>query len=221
VKGRVGNGAAAVAAAPAHEEGAAMKRSESRRWESGFSLLETLVASAILGMLAVVGIGSFGRLCAQSSTQALGEVVRAMVARAQGQAVIRRTYTAVVFEPTDVGAAALIYEDGDGDGVTREDIKRGTDRPLTSTVLMKEGWAYLGLPDSVKTDPMGNPLGNGDPIRFGRGDILSFGPNGTGTPGSLYLRDIRGTEAWAFRVAGIDGRIRYYRWWKGKWKEVR
>jgi prepilin-type N-terminal cleavage/methylation domain-containing protein len=198
-----------------------MVRRESRGLESGFSLPETLVASAILGMIAVVGIGSFGRLCSQSSTQALGEVVRAMLARAQGQAIMGRTYTAVVFEPTERGAAVVICEDGDRDGVTREDIEQGTDRPLTSRIMLKEGWAYLGLPDAVKTDPMGRPLGSRDPIRFGRGDILSFGPNGTGTPGSLYLRDIRGTEAWAFRVAGIDGRVRLYRWWKGNWKEVR
>ena len=98
---------------------------------------------------------------------------------------------------------------------------RGTDRPLGSPIYLREGHAYLGLPEAVRTDPSGAPIPDEDPVRFGRGDILSFSPTGTSTPGSLYLRDVSGGEAWAFRVAGLDGRIRCYRWWKGKWGEVK
>ena len=198
-----------------------MDRPINLKGSRGYSVPETLVASAILGLMAVVAMGTLERLCAQSSTQALNQVVRGLVGQAQCRAVTVRAYVGLAFESAAAGATGRIYEDGDGDGVTREDIQGGVDHPLTSPIVLREGWAFLGIPDGVKKDPLGNPVAEHDPVRFGRGDILSFSPTGTSTPGSLYLRDAHGTECWAFRVAGIDGRIRTYRWWKGKWSEVK
>ena len=128
----------------------------------------------------------------QSSTRALNQVVRGLTGYAACRAAIERTYVAVAFEQGERGANARLYADGDGDGVTREDIERGVDRPLGAPVLLREGRAYLGLPTAVETDPAGNPLNGQDPIRFGRGSILSFSPTGTSTPGSLYLRSVSG-----------------------------
>lgn len=193
----------------------------SKSGERGFSLPEVLVVGLLMGLVAIVVMGGTERLLEQSSTQALNQIVRGMVGHAAAQAVIGRTYVAVSFEQGAQGANARLYADGDGDGVTREDMGRGMDRPLGGPVVLHEGRAYLGLPDVVRTDPLGNPLTSQDPIRFGRGSILSFSPTGTSTPGSLYLRSSSGKEAWAFRVAGIDGRIRCYRWWKGSWSEAK
>jgi hypothetical protein len=187
----------------------------------GYSLLETLVMLLLTALLSWVGIGSFSRLMAQSSTRSLAQVVRSLVVESATRAVSSRTYVGIVFERGERGATAQIVEDGDWDGVTHEDMARRTDRALGSRLYLREGSAYLGLPDAVRTDPSGARIPDGDPIRFGRGDILSFSPTGTSTPGSLYLRDASGKEAWAFRVAGLDGRIRCYRWWKGKWSEVK
>jgi len=198
-----------------------MARMTSQSDERGFSLLETLVVSALMGLMALVVMGSTERLMEQSSTRALNQVVKGLVGQAACRAAMERIYIAVAFEEGEAGANARLYADGDGDGITREDIGRGMDRPLGAPVFLHEGRAYLGLPSAVKTDPAGNPLNGQDPIRFGRGSILSFSPVGTSTPGSLYLRAVSGKEAWAFRVAGIDGRIRTYRWWKGKWSEVK
>ncbi len=206
---------------PLAGEGYDMDRQISLKGSRGVSVPETLVASAILGLMAVVGMGTLERLCAQSSAQALNQTVRGLVGQAQCRAVAGRLYVGLAFESTADGAVGRIYEDGDGDGVTREDIQKGVDRPLTSRIPLRAGWAFLGVPEGVKKDPLGNPLAEPDPVRFGRGDILSFSPTGTSTPGSLYLRDAHGTECWAFRVAGIDGRVRTYRWWKGKWSEVK
>jgi len=198
-----------------------MARMTSQMDERGFSLPETLVVSALMGIMALVAMGSTERLLEQSSTRALNQVIRGLVGQAACRAAMARTYVAIAFEEGEGGANARLYEDGDCDGVTREDIGRGMDRPLGAPVFLHEGRAYLGLPSAVKTDPAGNPLTGQDPIRFGRGSILSFSPTGTSTPGSLYLRAVSGKEAWAFRVAGIDGRIRTYRWWKGSWSEVK
>ena len=52
--------------------------------------------------------------------------------------------------------------------------------------------------------------GLGDPIRFNRSDLASFGPLGTGTPGSLYLTD--GRRLVVVRVLNRTGRVRTLAW---------
>ncbi len=187
----------------------------------GFSLLEVLATVSLMGLLSVVGIGSVSRLAAQSSTRALAQVVRGLVNESATRAVAGRAYVGIVFERDERGATAQLVEDGDWDGVTHEDMARGADRALGARTYLKEGRAYLGLPSGVTTDPTGARIPDDDPVRFGRGDILSFSPAGTSTPGSLYLRNTSGDEAWAFRVTGLDGRIRCYRWWRRRWSEVK
>ncbi len=185
--------------------------------ERGSSLVESLLVVAALGMASVVAAGVLSRIAAQSATRSLASEVKALVAEAGTRAVCERTYVGVVFSDTDGGVSARLYRDGDADGVTREDIRRGIDRPLGSSRPLRQPWARVGIPPGARTDPAGNPLPPNDPVRFGRGNTLSFSPTFTATPGTLYLRDVEGKEAWAFRAAGIDGRLRLYRWFKGTW----
>ncbi len=111
-----------------------------------------------------------------------------------------------------------LYRDGNANGITHEDIRRGIDRPMGSRILFDEARAFIGIPAAVTRDPMGKPLDNENPVKFGRGDILTFGPLATATPGSLYIREASGTVVWAFRVSGLGGRVRVFRWFKGQWK---
>jgi len=99
--------------------------------------------------------------------------------------------------------------------VTREDIERWRGPPARRAVLLREGRAYLGLPTAVETDPAGNPLTGQDPIRFGRGSILSFSPTAQAPPDPSNLRSVSGNEAWPSASRASMGRIRTYRWWKG------
>lgn len=194
------------------------RRSEtSQQREKGSSLLEGLFAAAALGMAAVLAVGGLGRIAGQSATRSLATEVKALVAEAGTRAVCERTYVGIVFSEHAGGVCARLYRDGDADGVTKEDIRRGIDRPLGSSRPLRQPWARVGIPPAVRTDPSGNPLPPDDPVRFGRGNTLSFSPTFTATPGTLYLRDAEGKEAWAFRAAGIDGRLRLYRWFKGEW----
>ncbi|MEW5765188.1 MAG: hypothetical protein ACOYXN_13045 [Acidobacteriota bacterium] len=185
--------------------------------ERGSSWIEGLLTVAALGMAAVVAAGALNRIAGQSATRSLASEVKALVAEAATRAVCERTYVGVVFSDSENGVTARLYRDGDADGVKREDIRRGIDRPLGSARPLKQPWARVGIPPEVRTDPAGNPLPPDDPVRFGKGNTWSFSPTFTATPGTLYLRDAEGKEAWAFRAAGIDGRMRLYRWFKGTW----
>lgn len=185
--------------------------------ERGVTLLETLIVAAIAGMLGVVAAGAVNRLLESSSTWSLAVTVKALIQEAATRAVIERQYVGLVVRQTEKGAYAQLFADGDWDGITSEDIASGKDKPLGSRFYLKEERAYLGIPEGATRDPEGAPLAGTDPVRFGRGDILSFSPTATATPGTLYIRDQSGKEGWAFRVAGLGGRVRAYRWWKGKW----
>ena len=189
--------------------------------ERGMTIMEGLAALALCSMVAVVTAGVFGRMTQQSSTRALATTFQALLAEATTRAVMERDTVSIVFEEDEQGCYGRLYRDGDFDGVNREDIASGVDRPISAAIYLRAGFAFAGLPPAVRTDPLGDPIGGSDGARFGRGDILSFTPLGNATPGSLYLRDLSGQEAWAFRVAGLGGRVRTFHWLKGHWKQVR
>lgn len=186
--------------------------------ERGMSLPEVLAVLAVLAILGMVSVGVAGRIIEQASGRSLVTTFKALVAAACTRAIQERRYVGIVFEDGPRGATGRLYADGDGDGILREDIRGGVDRPLGSAVVLRAERAYVGIPDGATKDPMGKPLGGTDPVRFGRGEILSFSPLALATPGSLYLTESDGREGWAFRVAGVDGRVRVFRWFDGKWE---
>lgn len=191
-----------------------------RRGERGRSLLEGSLAALMVGMAVVTGAGAMGRLQDQAAFRALAQRVQVLASEASFRAVVERTHVGLVFREGVEGVWARLYRDEDGDGVSAEDIRRGVDRPLSGATLLREAGARTSIPAAVTVDPAGRPLPPGDPVRFGRGDTLSFGPLGTATPGTLYLASGDQREVFAFRTAGVDGRIRAFRWFRGSWSPV-
>ncbi len=185
--------------------------------ERGASLLEGSLVALMVGMAVVTGVGAAGRLQDQAASRALAQEVKALASEAVFRAVVERTHVGLVFREGAEGVWARLFRDGDGDGISAEDIRRGVDRPLSSPFRLREAGARTSIPAAVTVDPAGRPLPPGDPVRFGRGETLSFGPLGTATPGTLYLASGDGREVFAFRTAGVDGRIRVFRWFRGRW----
>ncbi len=107
------------------------------------------------------------------------------------------------------------YRDGDGDGVRADDIAAGRDllidgpRDLPSRY---EGTDFGLLEAAIPEVPPGTGSlpPHGDPVRFGRADIVSFTPRGTSSSGTLYVSDGRSTVA-AVVLYGATGRIRICR----------
>ena len=196
------------------------ERRTGRAAEKGMTLIEVVCAMAVTAMLLTIGLGALGRVLHQSATRSIVTTFRALVAEASTRAVMERSYVGVVFTTTDRGVFGRLYRDGDWDGITHADIRNNVDTPLGSAVRLKEPGATIGIPADLVRDPFGFRLRPGDGVRFGRGDILSFSPTATATPGSLYIEDKSGMEAWAFRVSGIGGRVRVFRWFAGSWSLV-
>lgn len=197
-----------------------MDRKATKRSEYGITLVELLWVMAIMTMATVLGVGAMARIMEQACSQSVVTKVKSTINFASTQAVMKRCCVGVVFESGESGITANLFIDGDGDGVNRVDIRRGTDVKLGSRILLDEGKAFVGIPEAVRKGPGGESLDPSNPVRFGRGDILTFSPTATATPGSLYITDASGTTVWAFRVSGLGGRVRIYRWFKGKWSRM-
>jgi hypothetical protein len=127
-------------------------------------------------------------------------------------------YTAIRFERRLAGEMYAVYADGNGNGVRSIDIRAGTDRLVAGPFPLTAGapGVWVGInPDTPAPPPARGTL-SGDPIRFGRSDILSFSPLGTATPGTFYLAG-DGAQA-AVRVTGGSARVRLMTWRGGAWR---
>ena len=63
-------------------------------------------------------------------------------------------------------------------------------------------------------------LPGGDPVRFGRSDIITFTPHGTSSSGTLYVSDGHSTVT-AVVVYGGTGRLRLWRFDRDRWQWTR
>ena len=91
-------------------------------------------------------------------------------------------------------------------------------------ITMAAGGAGPGI---LGGEPVPDPSGRGflegdleDPIRAGRGNIISFSSRGTATPSSVYFTDHVG-RMMVLRIYGGTGRINRLSWRRGwaKWKQ--
>ena len=110
--------------------------------------------------------------------------------------------------------------------ILRVDLsKQEISKQLLDPMLLKSyvGGAGLGILQSeFVPDPSGRGRLRGnlsDPVRAGRGNMITFTPRGTATPASLYLTDHRARMR-VLRVYGGTGRV-ISRVWRSGWPRWR
>jgi len=179
---------------------------------AAYSLIELLLC---LGLTVVVsGVAAPGLMAARDAVRADGatEYLSSLLHGTRMEALKRRAHVAVRFEDEADGYWMALYLDGDGNGVRSADIASGTDRLLRPRERLDHQYpdVSFGLAPGVP-DVDGAPAGdNADPIRVGRSRMLSFGPLGTSSSGTVYLHG-RGRRQAAVRVLGATGRVRSLR----------
>lgn len=190
-----------------------MEKRRYRSVEAGFTMVDLLVAIALLGLL--VGIAWpriniwFG---AVRTRMAAGEVAGAL-AQARLDAIRHQAKVAVRFETLEDGTVVMTeYKDGDRDGVLSRDIRGGVDTQEKASRRLSalDGKIHFGFLYGEAPTEIGDPSRRiqrlMDPIRFNRSDMASFNPNGTATPGTVYLTDGH-TSLVAVRVSSMSGLI--------------
>ena len=98
-----------------------------------------------------------------------------------------------------------MFVDGNRNGVRRQDIEAGVDRPLGASARLHE------LFPGVRIGLVPEGALSGSAVRFGESGLVTFTPIGTATPGSVYVVGRDGTQ-YAVRVVGATARTRVLRY---------
>lgn len=190
--------------------------------ERGRGLVEALVTLSLIAVVVTVTVPCLDQVLRAAALRSVAQQVSGLLVRSRVTAVVRRRTTAVVFERGQPWQC-YVAVDGDGDGVRREDLDSGRDQVIGARVRLRESHGSLGI---LRSEPVPDPAGGGflagdldDPVRAGRGDMVSFSPLGTASPASLFFTDNR-SQMRALRVYGATGRTRSLVWRSG-WREWR
>src|SRR5262245_44992844 len=182
---------------------------------AGFSVVELLFVLAAIATLAGIGI--------PLTTSALDELRVGMAARyvagrivgARLDALQRSTALGLRFDAGGADYTFTTCVDGNGNGLRTAEIASGTDRQLAPAEYLGQHFADVrfglaaGVPDLDGT----RQTDDTDGVRLGASRILSLGPDGTATSGTLYIRGRRGQ--YAVRILGATARVRIFQYQAG------
>ena len=190
----------------------------------GMSLVEALLVTAVLAIIVTLGSGVLNEMRRAAALRAASSQLKGLLFRCRADAVMNARSTAAVFEQLpDSSWRCFIAVDGDGDGIRSRDIRRLVDPVVGEIVHFEAGGAGLGiLQGEFVPDPSGRGRLRGDlsdPVRAGRGNMITFTPRGTASPASLYLTDHHARMR-VLRVYGGTGRV-ISRVWRSGWPEWR
>jgi prepilin-type N-terminal cleavage/methylation domain-containing protein len=179
---------------------------------SGYSLIELIVATTILVILATMAVPIVFYSVEYSRAAAAARYVAGRIGVARLEAVKRSTNVALRFEVQDGHYRFGTYADGNGNGVRNTDITSRIDFPLVPAEYLEAHFSGVtfGLHEGVLPVSADDSLLDGDPIRVGRSDLLSFSPRGSATSGTVYIRG-EGRQQFAVRVLGVTGRVNVLR----------
>lgn len=185
--------------------------------ERGHSLVEVLAVCAVIVTMAAVVWPHFRAMTAESYLLGAARQFKDEFRKAKSMAVRSGVYTGIRFERRLEGDVFAVYADGNANGIRTADIRSGQDRLVAGPFRLDGGvpGVRVGILPNMPAPPPGRGRVSGDPIKFGRSDILSFSPLGTATPGTFYLAG-DGAQA-AVRVTGGNARVRLMTW-RGNWR---
>lgn len=177
--------------------------------ERGAAAIDVVVSAALILVTAAVALPAVGGAMDREHALMGARYLAGLMQRARFEALRRGTSVALRFDPEDPGAVQL-FADGNGNGVLQRDIDSGLDRPITAPDRLSDHARGVAprINQGVRDAASGVTLAAGsDPLRIGRTSLLSFGPGGTATAGTVYVAAGNGPQL-AIRVFGATGRVR-------------
>lgn len=182
------------------------------RWSdvTGSSYVELVIVIAIVATMTTSVVPVTGKAIDAGRARNAAGFLAARMRLARQHAASRTASTGVVFDLTASGWTIRVCTDGNGNGIQRADIATGIDTCPDGPFFLAQQFpdVEVGV-DARLPGPEGEP-GSADPVRFGRSDIASFSPEGTGTAGTVFLRT-KGSQ-YAVRVNNVTGRTRVLRY---------
>jgi prepilin-type N-terminal cleavage/methylation domain-containing protein len=184
----------------------------------GFTLLELLFVISILIVIVGTALPMTTDAVDALRTQSAARYLAGRILQGRMEAIKRSTIVGLHFEPDVRDYAYRPYLDGNYNGIRTAEIRNGVDRPLAAAEHIGDNFTGVmfglmpGIPDADGVDNAGV-----EGVRIGAARILTTGPNGTATAGTLY---VHGRNAqYAIRILGATGRVRVMQYLRGagKW----
>jgi len=199
------------------------RRTATRHAEAGATVVELVLVVALLGIGSAAVLPHLATLHRAAQLRRVTGQISSLMARCRAHAILKHTATGLVFDRDGDGWRCFLAEDGDGDGIRHDDLDAGRDLIVSEILQLEAERAGLGI---LREVPVPDPTGRGqlggnldDPVRAGRGDVVTFTPTGTATSSSVYFTD-GASRMRVVRVYGITGRIRTLVWHAGwsRWR---
>lgn len=174
----------------------------------GHSLIELIFVGWLVAVISAIAIPQL--LACLDDQRTLGAVryLTTWCARARMEAITRSRDVAIHFSADSRGYVFAVYVDGNDDGVRTRDIQRGTDFQVARPERLSANFpgVEFAVPSGLPAVDGGSPT-DGDPLKVGSANLLSFTPLGTSSSGSLYVRGRDGSQ-YVVRAFGETGKIR-------------
>lgn len=184
------------------------------RQSRGFTVVELLFAIALGVTVAALAIPIGGYALDDMRTRGAARYLAGRVAAVRFGAVNRSRATALRFVAASRDYTFAAFVDGNGNGVRTIDIQSGIDTPLGSARQLGSDFraVHFGLALDIP-DVDGARNSTSDGVRIGTARILTIGPDGTATSGTLYVQGVR--AQYAVRVLAATGRTRVLKYEPG------
>ena len=185
------------------------------RSADGFTLVEVLFAIALAAMVSSMAVPTARDGVEAIQVSGAARYLAARLSDVRLKAVSRSTCLALRFEPSGGDYRFTTYVDGNENGIRAAEITSGIDRPLdrAEQIADKFPGVTFGLMNGYPDADGQNGTGE-DGVRIGRSRIETMSPDGTATPGTLYVHGRR--TQFAVRVLGATGRVRVLEYLPGE-----
>ena len=180
------------------------------RGGAGYSLIELTCAMALAATLVGISIPATRNALDEIRAAAAARDMAARIGLARLEAARRSSAFAYRFVPAGADYQFTPHADGNDNGVRTIEIADGTDLTLAAAERLADKHSGVsfgllaGLPD------LDGSRASEEGVRFGSSRILTLSPDGTATPGTLYVHGSR--SQYAVRVLGATGRTRVFRY---------
>jgi hypothetical protein len=183
---------------------------------NGWSLIDSLVTLALVGILVSWAAAIAGRVVADAHTAAAAREFAVLFQALRWKSINENRNAGLFFEQSGGTWQWFEVRDGNGNGLRTAEVQNGTDVKISGPQRVETahrgvrlgflmGQAVPAIP------PQTGVLGGTDPIRFGNSNLISFSPKGRSSSGTLFITDDR-HRLYGVRLYGAATRIRVWRW---------
>ena len=178
---------------------------------AGYLLVELLAAIALCLAVGAIALPQIGAQRDQILAAGAARYLASRLYLTRAESLKRGVHVGMAFLTAGTSIRYGTFADGNRNGVRSAEVTQGVDRQVTPWETLNDHFpgAALGILPQVTDPDTGAPLG-GNPLKLGGSSLLSFGPSGGATSGTLYVRGTR-QQQYAIRILGATGRSRVLR----------